>query len=221
MEAPVPASALIHSATLVSAGIYLLLRYNYLLAISGATVYVFLLIASFTTLYGAIVSAFQTDVKKILAYSTISHCGFLMVSLYFSNPYITILYLYGHGFYKALSFMCVGNLVQGAYNYQDLRRMGGFLYYNVFEFFGLFVCIFNLSSLPFFFNFFIKHFFLLNLHTLSLLKLISCIFIYLAAFCGVFYSIRLFFYAFLSFKKNFYKFYTPLSLSNGGQLSKI
>lgn len=65
MEAPVPASALIHSATLVSAGIYLLLRYNYLFNYSIFLSYIFILISSFTALYGAIISSFQTDVKNI------------------------------------------------------------------------------------------------------------------------------------------------------------
>ena len=218
MEAPVPASALIHSATLVSAGIYLLLRYNYLFIFTGCLIDVFLIITTFTAFYGAIISCFQTDVKKILAYSTISHCGFLMTSLYFTNPYITILYLYGHGFYKSLSFMCVGNLIQNSFNYQDVRKMGNYLFYNIFEFFFLFICVFNLSSLPFFFNFFTKHFFLLNISTLSLVKLISIAFIYLAAFCGIFYSIRLISYSFLTFKKNFYTSYKIISLNNKNNL---
>jgi len=160
MEAPVPASALIHSATLVSAGIYLLLRYNFLFSYSSFCSNFFLITCSFTAFFGAFISSFQTDVKKILAYSTISHCGFLMTSIYFCNSYITIMYLYGHGFYKSLSFMCAGNLIQSSSNYQDFRRMGAFNKYYVFEFFFLFICIFNLSSYPFFINFFIKHFLL-------------------------------------------------------------
>lgn len=79
MEAPVPASALIHSATLVSAGIYLLLRFNFLFEMSSYAYYIVPLVGCITAFYGGFVSMYQSDVKKILAYSTISHCGFLMV----------------------------------------------------------------------------------------------------------------------------------------------
>lgn len=214
MEAPVPASALIHSATLVSAGIYLLLRYNYLFNYSIFLSYIFILISSFTALYGAIISSFQTDVKKILAYSTISHCGFLMSSIYFCNIYITLLYLFGHGFYKSLSFMCVGNLIQSSNNYQDFRKMGNYSYYNIFEFFFLFICILNLGSLPFFFNFFTKHFLMNSVNSLNMINLLAITFIYLASFCGIFYSSRLIFYCFLNFKKTHYTFYTINYINN-------
>ena len=76
MEAPVPASSLIHSATLVSAGIYLLCRFNILLVTSGC-VPVLITIGAITAAYGGVVAAAQTDMKKLLAYSTMSHCGFL------------------------------------------------------------------------------------------------------------------------------------------------
>jgi len=154
MEAPVPASALIHSATLVSAGIYLMIRFNYMFAYTNLLDNVFIVITSFTALFGALIASFQTDLKKILAYSTISHCGFLMVSVYYTNIYITLIYLFGHGFYKSLSFMCVGNIIQHNYNYQDFRKSGLFIKRAVFESLILFICIFNLSGFPFFFKFF-------------------------------------------------------------------
>ncbi len=207
MEAPVPASALIHSATLVSAGIYLLLRFNYLFFFSGALFNFFLIVASFTTFFGALVSSYQTDVKKILAYSTISHCGFLMVSIGLFNPFVSILYLFGHGFYKSLNFICCGNLIQHANNYQDFRKMGGFSFYHVTEFLFFSICIFNLSSFPFFFNFFSKHFFFSNLLIYSWVSHLIFIFSFFAAFLGVFYSSRMLYFIFFGLKKNFYKFY--------------
>mgnify|MGYP001810278757 CR=1 FL=1 len=79
MEAPVPASALIHSATLVSAGIFLLLRFSAVFELSTYAYYIVPFLGSITALYGGLVAMFQSDVKRILAYSTISHCGFLMV----------------------------------------------------------------------------------------------------------------------------------------------
>lgn len=205
MEAPVPASALIHSATLVSAGIYLLMRYSTLL-LNSLWLPFFILITTFTAFYGSLISCFQTDVKKILAYSTISHCGFLMFSLTLNNPYITILYLFGHGFYKSLSFMGAGNLIQWANNYQDARRMGNFSVKYVFEFFFLLVCLFNLSSFPFFLNFFAKHFLFNSVNTNIYLSCLAYIFLFLAAFNGVFYSLRIVYFAFYTFKKTHFAF---------------
>lgn len=207
MEAPVPASALIHSATLVSAGIYLLLRYNILIQYSNIGWYIILLTSSFTSFYGAIIAAFQTDGKKILAYSTISHCGFLMVSILLYNPIITLLYLIGHGIFKSASFMCIGNLIQINGNYQDSRVWGGHHTYLIAEFFLLTFCIINLSGLPFTINFFTKHFLLFSYNYSSNTLLGAYIFIKFAAYSGIFYSLKIIFNSFFLAKKSFFKNY--------------
>jgi NADH:ubiquinone oxidoreductase subunit 5 (subunit L)/multisubunit Na+/H+ antiporter MnhA subunit len=124
MEAPVPASALIHSATLVSAGVFLLLRLSPMFEYSIYSYYVVPIVGSFTAFFGGLCSIYQSDIKKILAYSTISHCGFLMVCYSTYIPEYTILYLYIHGFFKAAVFLCVGNIIRFSRNYQDFRRMG-------------------------------------------------------------------------------------------------
>jgi NADH-quinone oxidoreductase subunit L len=126
MEAPVPASALIHSATLVSAGVFLLLRFSPLFEISTYAFYIIPFIGSFTAFFGGICACYQSDIKRILAYSTISHCGFLMVSYLLFIPEYTILYLYIHGFFKAAVFLCAGNIIRFSRNYQDFKRMGFF-----------------------------------------------------------------------------------------------
>lgn len=203
MEAPVPASALIHSATLVSAGIYLMIRFAPVLLASNFLM-LFVFIAAFTAFYGSIISSFQTDLKKILAYSTISHCGFLMLSLTLNNSYITIFYLYGHGLFKSLSFMVVGNLIQFSNNYQDSRRMGGFIFKYIYEFFFLIICLLNLSSFPFFLNFFSKHFLFSLLNLNSYVYTVSYVFIFLASYMGVFYSLKVLYFSFLSFNKGYY-----------------
>jgi NADH:ubiquinone oxidoreductase subunit 5 (subunit L)/multisubunit Na+/H+ antiporter MnhA subunit len=99
MEAPVPASALIHSATLVSAGIYLLLRFTPLFELSKYSLSIVAIVGSLTAFYGGFTSMFQSDAKRVLAYSTISHCGFLMVIYATGVVEYTILYLYVHGFF--------------------------------------------------------------------------------------------------------------------------
>ena len=126
MEAPVPASALIHSATLVSAGVFVLLRLTPLFEYSLYSYYIVPIVGSFTAFFGGLCSVYQSDIKKILAYSTISHCGFLMVCYSTYIPEFTVLYLYIHGFFKAAVFLCVGNIIRFSRNYQDFRKMGGF-----------------------------------------------------------------------------------------------
>lgn len=198
MEAPVPASALIHSATLVSAGIYLMLRFNFCFLSSPHIFTIFQIITATTAFYGAAVASFQTDVKKILAYSTISHCGMLMYSITLFRPEVTIFYLFAHGFFKSLNFLCVGNFIQYANNYQDISRMGGFSNLYKFELFLLFISTFNLSSAPLFLVFFSKHWLL---SITDYCSLISASFIFSAAFCGFFYSSKLFYETLLSKKK--------------------
>jgi NADH:ubiquinone oxidoreductase subunit 5 (subunit L)/multisubunit Na+/H+ antiporter MnhA subunit len=172
MEAPVPASALIHSATLVSAGIYLLLRFSPVFQLSVASQYTIILIGSLTAFYGGWVSAFQSDLKRILAYSTISHCGFLMVVFTSFVPEYTILYLYVHGFFKAAVFLSVGNVLRFNRNIQDFRRMGGLYKYLPFDSIVCFLCLMNLAGLPFTFGYFIKHLLFVGLSTHFLLYFI-------------------------------------------------
>jgi NADH:ubiquinone oxidoreductase subunit 5 (subunit L)/multisubunit Na+/H+ antiporter MnhA subunit len=202
---------LIHSATLVSAGIYLLLRYNILLQYSNIGWYLILIFSSFTSFYGAIIAAFQTDGKKILAYSTISHCGFLMVSILLFNPLITLLYLLGHGLFKSASFMCIGNLIQINNNYQDSRVWGGQLNYFFFEFYTLIFCIINLGGFPFTINFFTKHFLFFSYNYTSIWTLTSYVFLKFAAYSGIFYSFKIILNSFYGIKKNFFKNYLNIN----------
>lgn len=201
MEAPVPASALIHSATLVSAGVFLLLRLAPMFEYSVYSYYVVPIIGSFTAFFGGLCSMYQSDIKKILAYSTISHCGFLMVCYSTYIPEFTILYLYIHGFFKAAVFLCVGNIIRFSRNYQDFRRMGMFWKYIPFECFSSFVCLINLCGLPFTIGFYIKH--LLVVGVYMDFKLLYFVFINIlgGAVAGLIYSFRLFYFVFFDFKK--------------------
>jgi NADH:ubiquinone oxidoreductase subunit 5 (subunit L)/multisubunit Na+/H+ antiporter MnhA subunit len=199
MEAPVPASALIHSATLVSAGIYLLLRLSPVFQLSQFAFYVIPTVGAITAAFGGVCAAYQSDIKKILAYSTISHCGFLMVS--FTTGYIeyTLLYLYVHGFFKAAVFLCVGNIIRFSRNYQDFRRMGLYYKYLPFECVCSFVCLINLSGLPFTLGFYIKHILIIGLP--DVLLTIIYVLVTIGALSGVVYSFRLFYNVFFDFKK--------------------
>lgn len=201
MEAPVPASALIHSATLVSAGIFLILRFYPLFELVLWAKILMILIGSFTAFYGGWVAAVQTDIKRLLAYSTISHCGFLMCLCGLNMVPYVLLYLYVHGFFKALVFMCAGNVIRFAKNIQDYRRMGNFSKYLPFECTTSFICLINLAGLPGTYGFFIKHTLFLVLLNNSYYYYISFILIFLAAFSGIFYAIGFFYNIFFDKKK--------------------
>ena len=202
MEAPVPASALIHSATLVSAGIYLILRFNFIYEISAYGNIVLPVVGSLTAFYGGLVASYQYDIKRILAYSTISHCGFLVVLCSMYCHEYTILYLYVHGFFKAASFLCVGNIIRFNLNYQDIRYMGGFYKYLPFECYALFICFINLAGCPFTFGFLIKH---LLITVVDTKFLFIYYFIYLnlifGALTGLFYCSKIFFNVFFDVKR--------------------
>lgn len=201
MEAPVPASALIHSATLVSAGLFLFLRFSSLFESSVFVFYVIPIFGSLTAFYGGVGAMFQSDGKKILAYSTISHCGFLMVSFTSFQPEFTLFYLYVHGFFKAGIFLCVGNIIRFSKNYQDFRRAGLLYKYLPFECFLIGSGLLNLGGLPLSLGFFMKHFFLVSLNSYYFTFLFTFVFSVLGAITGVFYSFRLYYYVFFDFKK--------------------
>lgn len=214
MEAPVPASALIHSATLVSAGVFLLLRLSPMFECSIYSYYVVPLVGSFTAFFGGLCSIYQSDIKKILAYSTISHCGFLMVCYSTYIPEYTVLYLYIHGFFKAAVFLCVGNIIRFSRNYQDFRRMGMFWKYLPFECFSAFVCLINLCGLPFTIGFYIKHLLLLGVNMDFKFLYFILLNILGGAVAGLVYSFRLFYFVFFDFKKAKKIIYTQASNKN-------
>jgi NADH-quinone oxidoreductase subunit L len=200
MEAPAPASALIHSATLVSAGLFLVLRFYPLCQQSWFFAYMTPVIGVFTAWYGGSVAYFQNDLKKILAYSTISHCGFLMALSAFSPVEYTLLYLYVHGFFKALAFLCVGNVLRFGKGYQDVRRLGQLWKYLPFEFFSLTLVLANLSGLPFFFGFYVKHLVVAGAAMGPWTSLPLGV-VFAAATTGLLYSFKILYYTFFDTKK--------------------
>lgn len=123
MEGPTPVSALIHAATLVTAGIFLIVRCSVIFEFSDLTLNFFILWGSITLLFNAIISNFQVDIKKIIAYSTASQLGYMLTSCGFSDYVTTIFHLINHAFFKALLFLCAGVLIHASLNEQDLRKI--------------------------------------------------------------------------------------------------
>lgn len=197
MEAPVPASALIHSATLVSAGIYLLLKFQLIFMLTGLMSTIFFL-GSITACYGGIVAASQSDVKKLLAYSTISHCGFIYVSIALNNFLLSIVYLYLHGLFKAVTFFCVGSLIKYN-NTQDMRYMGANKS-QIFNTTALIISTINLGGLPFTFGYLYKQMFLVNL-VICNYNFLGYGFCILGMLSSVVYVYKLIYYSCFDFQK--------------------
>lgn len=197
MEAPVPASSLIHSATLVSAGIYLLLKFQLLIQLTNLSEALFYL-GSITACYGGLVAASQTDMKKLLAYSTISHCGFIVASISLNNFIITIIYLYLHGLFKASTFFCAGSIIKYN-NTQDMRYMG-MNKNQVFNIITLIISSINLGGLPFTFGYLYKQTFLTILTTTNY-NLIPYGFCIIGLLCSIVYVFKLIYYSCFDFRK--------------------
>jgi NADH:ubiquinone oxidoreductase subunit 5 (subunit L)/multisubunit Na+/H+ antiporter MnhA subunit len=157
-------------------------------------------LGAITALYGAFVSAAQTDCKKLLAYSTISHCGFLFVTIGLNNIYLSITYLYLHGFFKALTFFCVGNLVKVSRGYQDTRKMGQLFSVLPIDSILLIICAANLGALPFTVGYFYKSL-LLTIIPNSVVLIIGLSFVFIAMLCSVIYVFRLVFYSLFDTQK--------------------
>jgi NADH-quinone oxidoreductase subunit L len=125
MEGPTPVSALIHAATMVNAGVYLVAR-SYPLFINAHTAMVVVMsVGAFTAIYAAYIAITQNDIKKVIAYSTISSLGFMFVALGSGAWVAGIFYLFAHGFFKGLLFLCSGSVIHGMSGEQDMRKMGG------------------------------------------------------------------------------------------------
>jgi NADH-quinone oxidoreductase subunit L len=125
MEGPTPVSALIHAATMVTAGVYMICRLNMLYLMAPTTLWVVGLIATFTALFAALIAITQFDIKRVLAYSTISQLGYMFMACSVGAFGAAIFHLFTHAFFKALLFLGAGAVIHGLRNEMDMRKMGG------------------------------------------------------------------------------------------------
>ncbi|HXR40101.1 MAG TPA: NADH-quinone oxidoreductase subunit L [Terracidiphilus sp.] len=131
MEGPTPVSALIHAATMVAAGVYLIARVYPLMqagALTGGTTTALIVVTwvgAFTAVFAALIAVAQNDIKRILAYSTVSQLGYMMAGLGMGGVAVGMFHLITHAFFKALLFMGAGSAIHGCHEEQDVRRMGG------------------------------------------------------------------------------------------------
>lgn len=153
MEGPTPVSALIHAATMVAAGIFLLARIHFLLTPDALLVVT--LIGTITMLLGAYRAIFQTDIKKLLAYSTISQLGLMVMGMGVGAREASLFHLLTHAFFKAGLFLCAGAVIHAVHS-QDMRQMGGLKKKMPVTFFAYTGCAAALAGLPFFSGFLSK-----------------------------------------------------------------
>ncbi|MHB8257892.1 MAG: NADH-quinone oxidoreductase subunit L [Acidiferrobacterales bacterium] len=197
MEGPTPISALIHAATMVTAGIFMVARASPLFELSDTALSVILVIGSITALFMAFLGVVQNDIKRVIAYSTLSQLGYMTVALGASAYAAAIFHLMTHAFFKALLFLAAGSVIIAMHHEQDLRKMGGLRKYMPWTLVTAWVGSLALTGFPPFSGFFSKD---AIIEAVARSHLPGAGFAYFAVMTGVFvtalYTFRMMFLAF-------------------------
>ena len=198
MEGPTPVSALIHAATMVTAGVFVLLRCSPLIEYSENALLIISIMGALTAFMAATIGVVQNDLKKVIAYSTCSQLGYMVFSLGLSNYSVSLFHLMNHAFFKALLFLSAGSVIHALSDEQDMRRMGGLLKVIPVTYIMIFIGSLSLMGFPFLTGFYSKDALLeLTYGVYQTKGLFSYWLGTLSAFFTSFYSIRLLYLTFL------------------------
>jgi NADH-ubiquinone oxidoreductase chain 5 len=156
MEGPTPVSALIHAATMVTAGVFLLIRCSALFEYSPSILGVIAILGILTAFFSATIGITQTDIKKIIAYSTCSQLGYMIAACGLSSYDIALFHLTNHAFFKALLFLAAGSVIHSLQNEQDIRKMGNLRKILPITYLTILIGSLALMGLPGFSGFFSK-----------------------------------------------------------------
>jgi NADH-quinone oxidoreductase subunit L len=156
MEGPTPVSALIHAATMVTAGVYMVSRSNAIFFRSPTALTVVAIIGTLTAIFAATIGIVQTDIKRVLAYSTISQLGYMFMACGVAAFSAGIFHLMTHAFFKALLFLAAGSVIHSLGGEQDMRKMGGLRKHIPWTFWTMTIATFAISGIPGFSGFFSK-----------------------------------------------------------------
>ena len=160
MEGPTPVSALIHAATMVTAGVYLLMRSSPLIEYSSTVLILCLWIGSITTLFSSLIGLFQQDIKKVIAYSTMSQLGMMVIAVGLSSYNLALFHLVNHAFYKGLLFLGAGAVIHAVSDNQDFRKYGGLIRFLPLSYTVMLIASLSLVAFPFMTGFYSKDFIL-------------------------------------------------------------
>lgn len=149
MEGPTPVSALIHAATMVTAGVYLIIRSSPLFELSSLALILTVFVGSITALFAATIGLAQNDIKKIIAYSTCSQLGFMVLSCGISYYSVALFHLVNHAFFKALLFLGAGSVIHSMLDEQDIRKMGGISIVQPLSYIFILIGSISLAGFPF------------------------------------------------------------------------
>ena len=197
MEGPTPISALIHAATMVTAGIFMVARMSPLFELSDTALSFILIIGSITALFMGFLGIIQNDIKRVVAYSTLSQLGYMTVALGASAYSVAVFHLMTHAFFKALLFLAAGSVIIGMHHDQDIRNMGGLRKYMPITWITSLLGSLALIGTPFFSGFYSKDSIIEAVHATHLAGAGFANFAVLAGvFVTAFYSFRMYFLVF-------------------------
>ena len=197
MEGPTPISALIHAATMVTAGIFMVARMSPMFELSDTALSFVMIIGAITALFMGFLGIIQNDIKRVIAYSTLSQLGYMTVALGASAYPVAIFHLMTHAFFKALLFLGAGSVIIGMHHDQDIRNMGGLRKYMPITWITSLIGSLALIGTPFFSGFYSKD---SIIEAVGMSHLAGSGFAYFAVVAGVFvtafYSFRMYFLVF-------------------------
>lgn len=204
MEGPTPVSALIHAATMVTAGVFVVIRFSPVIEFSPSMLNFLIVVGSFTAFFAAFTGTFQHDLKKVIAYSTCSQLGYMIFCCGLSCYNISFFHLFNHAFFKALLFLSAGSVIHSLNNEQDMRRMGSMILFLPLTYSVMLIGSLALAGFPFLTGFYSKDIILevssvfWNNNTHSNFGSLACWLGILSAFFTSFYSFRLIYLTFLN-----------------------
>nr|YP_009476759.1 NADH dehydrogenase subunit 5 [Cryptomonas curvata]AVM81252.1 NADH dehydrogenase subunit 5 [Cryptomonas curvata] len=156
MEGPTPVSALIHAATMVTAGVYLIIRCSPIYEYSSSALFYITIIGATTAFFAASIGVFQNDLKKVIAYSTCSQLGYMVFACGLSNYSVSMFHVLNHAYFKALLFLSAGSVIHALSDEQDMRRMGGLIQLLPFTYVMIVIGSLALMGFPFLTGFYSK-----------------------------------------------------------------
>lgn len=225
MEGPTPVSSLIHAATMVTAGIFLIIRISYLFEFTNNILLLIVFVGAITIFFSSTVGLVQNDIKKVVAYSTCGQIAYMLFVCGYSGYTAAMFHLFNHAFFKALLFLTAGSIIHALSNEQDVRRMGGLLKVVPFSYISFFVGSISLMGLPFLTGYyskdfimelaynFVREFFIIEEHSIFVVRsfyLVALISITLTAI----YSIRIMCLSFLTEYSGFKSFVNSITDSS-------